>query len=252
MNEITCPSCNHVNEASRVFCHNCGVRLPRPDKMVAEVVKANEEADKAAKELRRRGGKKKRVPINWSELFASSVASVFKLGVTGFFIALLILMSRPADNLPAPAAPNPELMAAGDRQLEAAAAPEYKGKISATGEQISQYLATKVRLEGKLLGLFGNVETGPPAILLENNRFTLSAQYRIAGMPLSVQTTFQPAGNSLSVVSGAIGRLQLPGWVFGKVFAWYRPMGEVLASQLDALSKAKSIEITPELVTATW
>jgi len=253
-NGVKCPSCGHLNEPSRVFCHNCGLRLPRLDNVIAEVAKANEEANKTAKELRRRGWRRPSLEkIDWKALSISVLASTIKLGVNGFILAAVVLMLRPASNLPDAVQTDTQLVYAVDRQLKAVLEQGGIRKISATPLQVNQYLAAKVHLVGRRLGPIGEIKVDSPLVSFGNGRLTLFVRYYVGRLPLTLQTTFATSGGGeLSVVGGAVGRLYLPSWFFEKNLVWYKTVTEILEPQLEALRLAKTITITPELVTATW
>lgn len=256
MNTIVCPACNHENESSRVFCHNCGVRLPRTEEQIEQEAKTNQEASEKARQVRQGKYKfKNRPALDWRELVAGTFVSLVNLGLMGVFLAAVILMFRAPADLPRPTAPNAAMAQAGDEQLLQAARPDYTGTLSATAPQISAYLAAKLSLKTKDLG-FGFSEVERSFVVLGQQEFSFGLLYRVFGLPLVLQSSFRVTGQSgefgLELAGGSIGRLPVHPLIFQKVIKWYEPVSQAMEPQLETLARAQSIEITPTQAEIRW
>jgi hypothetical protein len=256
MNLITCPACNHENESSRVFCHNCGVRLPRTEEQIEEVAKINQEAGEKARLVRQGKFKHKdRKPFDWRELTAGGLVGLFNMAVLGAFLAALILMFRAPAALPKPVTANAELAQAGDDQLRQASQPDYTGNLSATPAQISSYLGAKLTMKAKDLG-FGFSEVERSYVVLGDGDFTFGVLYRMFGLPLVLQNEFRLTGESrefgLATVGGSIGRLPVHPLIFSRFLSWYAPVANAMEPQLETLAGAQSISISPAQVEVRW
>jgi hypothetical protein len=254
---ITCPSCGHANEPTRVFCHNCGVRLPREDKVVEQVAETNRTATATANALRRGELPKATRQIDWSDLFASAIASTVKLAILGAVLAAVLLALRTPENLPTLLPKNPDLVLRGDAQIEGFTEPGSTGSLNASPEQINTYLQTKIvlRSEIRLLGWSG--ENPYLFIRLGEGQFSLGNHFALLGHPIVLQTDFrlstEPDGQqTLRVIGGSIGRLPLPAWIFSLGFRWSEPVREALQTQLTILASAKSASVTPEGARLSW
>jgi hypothetical protein len=256
MSSIICPACQHENESSRVFCHNCGVRLPRTEEQVEEEAKTNQAAADKARLVRE--GKfqfKDRNRINWRELVSGAFVGLVNLSIMAAVLAAVILMFRPPADLPPPVVAGAEMARAGDEQLLQAAQPGYTGNLSGTPAQISAYLGAKLSLKTKDLG-FGFSEVDRSFVTLGSGEFTFGLVYRMFGFPLVLRSEFRLTGQSgefgLDVAGGSIGRLPVHPIIFSRVLKWYEPVAEAMEPQLEALARARSIEITPAQVTVRW
>jgi hypothetical protein len=254
---ITCPSCGHANEPTRVFCHNCGVRLPREEKVIAQVSETNRAATATANALRQGKLPKPSRTIDWSGLLGSAIASTVKLAILGAVLAAVLLALRPPKDLPTLLPPNPDLVVRGDAQLERFTEPGSTGILSANPEQINTYLQTKIALRSEIRLLGWSGENPYLFIRLGDGHFTLGNQFTLLGHPIVLQTDFrlstEPDGQqTLRVVGGSIGSLPLPAWIFSSGLRWFEPVREALQSQLTVLASAKSASVTPEGARLSW
>lgn len=254
---IVCPSCGHQNEPSRVFCHNCGVRLPREEAVVEQVEETNRAATSTANTLRRGKIQPARRQIDWQELLASAIASTVKLAILAAIVAALILVFRVPAGLPGAFPHDLNFVERGDTQLDRMTDSASTGTINATSDQLNTYLQTKISTSSEIPVFRLKSSNSCLFIKLENQEFTLGNQFEVLGFPLVLQTRFvlesPSSGNaSLRIEGGSLGSLPLPSWVFQKALRWFDPVGEVLAPQLGTLARAKDIKITPEGAKVTW
>lgn len=250
-----CPGCGYENDETRVFCHNCGVRLPRTEKQIEEKAEQNRKATEEAKKVLREGVKKS-VGFNLNELMATVVHALITVGFYAAFVAVIILALRVPAGLPAPSAPNDNLVKAGERQLLKASEPGYKGSIGTTQVQLNEYLAAKEILQSREDLKFLKAKVHRLFVTLEQSEFSFGMEYQLLGLGIVLQTTFRVAGQpgdfTLDVAGGAIGRLPLHPFLFEKVLRWYQPAADALHEQLRILSQAESISIAPEEVKVSW
>lgn len=253
---VNCPSCGYSNEPSRVFCHNCGVRLPRSEETVAKIADENRASDAKAKDLRRHQKAKEKQVSVWQDLLAGSIAATIKIAFVAAVLAALILSLRVPEGLPLTAERDHALAQAGEQQLRRAMDADYSGTLVANEEQINSFLFTKVLLEGRKMPVFGQVEMDRVFVVLGDERFSLGVAYRLGGILMAVQTEFaleEMEGNyELTIQSGSVGCLPVHPEIFRRYLRWFLPVADSLKMPLDSLAKAKQITISPEHVTATW
>lgn len=254
---ITCPSCNHVNEPTRVFCHNCGVRLPRDEAVVEQIAATNEAAAAKAGQVRRNEIPRPRSQVDWSGLAASTVTSLIKLALSAALVAAIILALRTPIGLPSPAPKDSEMVQRGDAQLEIYLQPAVEGTLKASATELNTYLQTKLHLTSQVPLPGAATETTTPFIQLGSQQFTLGNQFSVLGFPITIRTIFHlksmaDGHPALLVGGGHLGDLPLPAVLLKILPNWYDPIRESLQPQLDALSRAREVEITPELVRVQW
>lgn len=257
MTPIQCPACGHENETSRVFCQNCGFRLPKTEATKETLAQENKAAaDKAAKVRREDFRRAHSKPFDWKDFLAGTLASAIKLAILGAILAAIILSARMPADIPPKPKEHEELVKAGDQQLQNALSSNLPANIRANQDLINSYLVTKVTLQGNSQSGLVRVRVSHPFIVLEPGAFRLGILYEIAGIPMVVQTRFLPrasqTGYTLDVVNGSVGRLPLPAWIFEKFLRWYEPLKEVLQTPLSILAKADTVNIRPPEAIVTW
>jgi len=253
---VNCPSCGYSNEPSRVFCHNCGVRLSRSEETVAKVAEENRSSDAKAKVLRRQRKALEEKKARRQDVLAGLIVSTFNIAIIAALFAVLILFLRLPENLPLTTEQDDAMAKAAEQQLERGLDSDYSGTLVATQEQINSFLLTSVHLEGRQMLNFGQVEMDRVFVVLGEQRFRLGVAYRFAGLLMAVQTEFSLEKNDerydLHIQSGSIGSLPIHPEIFRRFLQWYVPVAESLKKPLDSLAKAKQIRISSENVTVTW
>src|SRR5689334_8988364 len=106
----TCTQCNHVNEAERVYCHNCGVKL---DRSLLPEEEAKKEKEESPQQMRKRVLKMTN-PAKGLFTKATFQKLVKTLGGAAI-VAALVQAGRPPDNIPAPKKDLMEVPRIGDR-----------------------------------------------------------------------------------------------------------------------------------------
>ncbi len=256
-NVIVCPSCGHQNEPSRVFCHNCGVRLPRDEKLVEQIQQTNQAATATANALRRGNLKLAGPKIDWEAILASAIASLVKLAIVAALLAAILLALRPPADVPPPLPNDPDLVQRGDAQLDRFTTPGVEGTLSATPQQLNTYLQTKIVLSSEVRGLGWKGEDSYLFLRLGENRFTLGNHFLLFDHPVVLQADFAlgklPNGRpTLHLTGGSLGSLPLPAWIFVGGLRWFEPLREALMAQMEVLATAKEASITPEGARLTW
>jgi hypothetical protein len=256
MNEpVICPACGYENDATRVFCHSCGVRLPRTEEELEKKAEHNRQATEQAKKVLREGVKKS-TKRSLKDLLAGMVHALITMGFYAALAAAIILALRLPANFPQPAQPDPKLVEAGERQIANAAKPGFKGNITTSQDLINDYLSSKQILDSRTVFMVLKAEVQRLFVILDEEFFTFGLEFSLAGKPLVITTNYEVTGSpgalSLKILGGSIGRLPLHPIIFERVFKWYEPAAEALYNQLQILSEAESIVISPGTAKATW
>ena len=89
---LTCAQCSFVNEAERVYCHNCGAKLDRTLLPKAEetALESHEESRRRVQKITNPGGFK---PMNEVKTFANVI-------VYAVIVALVVQFVRAPEDLP--------------------------------------------------------------------------------------------------------------------------------------------------------
>ncbi len=90
---LTCPQCGYVNEAERVYCHNCGAKLDRSLLPVEDDSKAKESIEKTRKRVKKMTNPGESVVVREAKALANTL-------LWAAIVALLLLLVRPPDDVP--------------------------------------------------------------------------------------------------------------------------------------------------------
>jgi len=239
--KIVCKECGYENEAERVYCHNCGVKLDR--------VLLPAAAEKAKPSDRRRSETIRRVRKVQGGEGKGFFFPLIRAIAFGFLAACIIQAIRVPDDLPPVSDGSVEspfiqfdlddsLMAPGPRKLIYSEA------------QVNAYLkATLKAKHGKKAGS-GQVRFERSYVKLskaEGGTVDFGIEHSVFGYPLHVSQQYgtAPVDGKVSaeLVGGGMGRLRLHStlahgydWLFGKFW-------KQLDRELQLFKKMKSITI---------
>ena len=259
MNQITCPSCGYANEITRVFCHQCGVRLPRTEAQVEEVAQANKVANQKAKVLRQKGPAKRKPPFRFSDFLAGLLASVIKLSLLALVAAAILLALRSPETVPEIPQNSPQTIAAANglqSKLSEIATIGYSGHLLTNAEQVNSFLSQRIAMQTGQMTLSRFLRPDTLAVSFAAQSFTLFLTYRFFDFPLVLQSTFEAKGESrkwrLQETSSYLGKLPLHPLLVEKAFRWYQPVADTLAGPLQSFSLAAELNLNPKFLRAAW
>lgn len=236
MTPITCQSCGYANEPTRVFCHQCGVRLERPTPV------SEPQTPKPTPIPKRKTA---------TEEDAKSGSLLFSLVRMLLFpavLAIVILMLRTPSDLPIPATSNPQLtQELLDRYAKAVAPGPFPRQLIYTSEELNTLIVTQVSI--KQTGAMNTTsEESTPFLTLQQNAFTLGISIPVIGRHIVLQSQFAvdnltPGKISVKTLGGKIGCLPLPPLIAEKLLRWHQGFATAYSDQLAQIQKAKQVLI---------
>lgn len=254
---IKCQSCGHENDPTRVFCHNCGIRLERPDGTVAEIERAEREGDRKAAEARRRLAapkKKPGPPIH--VVLLRGLFSFVRISILAALLAVLILIFRAPDGVPPEATGAPEEAEALHADVFAAANARFRTHVVITEDQANNFLLEKVDITGGKIPGLGAVEGRRTYVVLRDGGLQLGAEYGLFGLRcfLTADYSVGAAGGGLTAEpqSFAIGRLPLPKALARGPLRWDKTLANALETEMQALAAADRIELSEGKAALSW
>ena len=260
MKEIVCPSCGYANEISRIFCHQCGVRLPRTAEHVKEVADANKEA--LAKGNAVRQGKrivKPKERFDFSDFLAGLIVSAIKLSLLALVASALVLVFRAPQQLPlvSPDSADAEHLAQQlqNKLLEIDKA-GYSGHLLVNQAQVNAFLSRRIKMQAGQMTVSSFLRPESLAVEFQDKAFTLFLGYQFVNFPILLQTRFAIEGEPKKWTTGPgatfIGSLPVHPWLVSHAFRWYSPIAETLATPLNSLSLAAELTLTPQFLRVAW
>ena len=195
---LPCDQCGYVNEAERVYCHNCGAKLDR-----SLLPKASEKKPESLEKARKRVAK---MTNPGSGGIMPLIKTLFKVALSSAALAAVILIAQKPDGVPEP---KKELLSrlVGAEMMDAIGSPQPR-QLSFSEDEVNQYLKQTLKAkEGVIPGVrferaFVNLS---PGVLRISSEQSLWGYPVFAGIAYKLEInggTFTPA-----IVGGNFGRL---------------------------------------------
>ena len=117
---LPCAQCGYVNEAERVYCHNCGSKLDRST-LARRMTKGQDSPEKARKRISKLTNPK-------AGFIFQEVKTFFKVEISAVIIAALFLISQKPDGVPEVKKVSLQRMINSD-MMEAMQSPQADGRF---------------------------------------------------------------------------------------------------------------------------
>ena len=257
----TCESCGTENDDTRVFCTNCGARLPAPAPGSLPGLPKNPAANVGASAppvsgYRPSGQLKKPGKIRQAGRGFFGTLFVFLpwIAVAGLGAAIYLAIQPPADIPPVAAPDSAESNRLAEFLQKASATPG--GAFQADQGAINRFLAAGVRLE-PVTNPFGvKADFNRCYARLAKDRMDFTLQIEVQDHPLYLTLGLAPAeknGRLIPKVVGAeIGRLPLPGPLASIVLPVWSPCFDSLENVIDLLRGAQSAKVEEGRIVFRW
>lgn len=241
---IRCAACGYDNDPTRVYCHNCGVKLERGSSTLPPPTGFTHPTDVGKI-------KRPRSPLPWGRYF--TFFAKLCLLVAGAAILTMVLL--PPKELPPPVEPDTQLAARLSALVSDASVAVSPRSFAVPSRDVDRWLVTSVKFAEPQSRLSldprriysvqgdGVVRVGLETKLLGAAPLYFEATY--APVPVGAGYALQPRGYS-------IGRLPLPVALGWPVQRQLDGLGQSLAEPLAQLARASYIGVTPEELTLRW
>ena len=240
---LACLSCGYDNDATRVYCHNCGLRLERKT-MAAPPTGFTPAAEITAARTRKRS-------LPWGAYFSALVKWLMLAVVAGLVVMALL----PPPNIPARVATDENLATRLNGLIEDSAGATGARAFSVSAVDASVWLATMVR---RPVG-FENSLLKPERLYLVPGEGEALVGFECAlpwGQNVYLEGVYAPEttgrGTTLVPRRYSIGRLPLPGVSGYLVQRQFDGLASALQVVLRPLSQASQIDVTPQAITLRW
>lgn len=263
-----CQQCRQENDDTRVFCRNCGARLPaaaQPDASQddkSDVVAAPRVVGHTAPPFPTVHKRKNPIRTSLTPTNQRNVRWLIfrKILFTIFFAAILACLIqawRTPDRVPPPTAVDPSAAAETFATLRESAHSKIQSKWIINSHRINQFLASTIQMkpaDGNAVGL--HVEFQRVFVILKRETFDLCIEQKLLGhsvyFSLAVKPTVSGTSLQAELIGGACGRLPIHSSLNRIMLMFFRPTLTGLEPTIDLLQKADSIKITSQDVTLQW
>lgn len=171
---LTCKQCSYVNEAERVYCHNCGSKLDRSVLPKEEDLKKKEKPGQARKRIQRMANP-------GSNVIKREVGALFKTLAYAAVVAALFLASREPAGVP-PAKSELSMRMVSSELMEAVESPQPRA-IAFTEADVNGYLKQAIK-SAKGSGLIPGIEYERSFVSFEPGTARIFSQQSLWGFPL--------------------------------------------------------------------
>jgi hypothetical protein len=240
---LICGSCGYDNDPTRVYCHNCGIRLDREGAVAPPPTGFT-----AAAEFKR---PPRRAGLPWGAYVKAVARLVILVALVGFIVLALL---RP-DDVPPPVTPDPELSDRLASLVADSASSSGARAFSIPAADASVWLATNISLHAPEGFALLRPER---AYLVPGDGFVRVGIVAMLPMnyPLYFEGNFVPVrgadGYTLEARRLSIGRLALPRVLDLLVRRHFAGLGEAVELPLAALARCDQIAVTPESINLRW
>lgn len=243
---LLCPSCSFDNDPTRVFCHNCGIRLDRGNYSPPPPTGFTTPAEVTAFKERRRS-------TPWGRYFGALV----RLLVLGGLVAAVVLAFLPPVEVPPAETVNPDLAKRLSALIEdSATANSLRSFIVPTAEA-RVWMCSSVVLKESAGGL---VPLKPERVYAAVPDDDLIRVGLVTQLPLDLRLYFEgdyvpvreASGYRLAARRFSVGRLPLPSFAGLLVSRQLEGIAGALSEPLGQLARASHIAVTPQTVTLRW
>jgi hypothetical protein len=222
---LPCAQCGFVNEAERVYCHNCGSKLDR-SLLPTHEEQGGESPAKARKRIAKITNPK-------AGFLFEEVKTLFKVELSAIVVAALILIARRPDGVPELKKASIQRLINSD-MMEAMQSPK-PSLISFTEDEVNQHLKKTVKARETLVP---GVEVSRVYAAFTPGVIHMGTENSIFGYPIYMEIAFHveiKAGKfTTSIVAGSLGRLAVDPRILRL------PYGEVLfQGTWDALKRER-------------
>jgi hypothetical protein len=230
---LTCPQCGYVNEAERVYCHNCGAKLDR-----SLLPKEDDKETRDSIERTRKRVRKMTNPGRGLQDVKTLLGTLFWAAL----VAAVILIAREPDGIP----PRQDNVLAdrmiGSELLDALESPQPRA-IQFNERDINQHLAGT---RSKTKGYFG-IKFERAFAALDPGVIRIGMQQSLWGFPVysSVGYKLQIKGGRLvaTTIDGSFGRLKIHPELMQYASASFRQLWGALTREKEQLDKMQGVRI---------
>lgn len=257
MNEIKCAECGHENDSTRVFCHNCGIRLERPEGEKATIAETTPVMGRSSGPVRRGF-----FPVGGaSGLILGLVRSLISLAILAAVLAVLIEAGREPDWVPPAATPDKQKATRLYQSIREFSDTVYPRTIDLTQEQANNYLGTRLEaseeggalVQAKFIRAFVTIESDVMRFVVEQEYLGLPVYISVVLAP-EITTNAATGHNevSLRLAGSEIGRLALPALLAPLLQKYLQGVIDSTDAEMKFLSLADSLVFLPGVARLSW
>ncbi len=266
-----CQHCGGENDDTRIFCSNCGTRLPeaspsdpadsagKPSAAAAPGLAAPPLPGGPQRQTRpgRRSKRSSQPAAAEREVTGVLVSNLIWLAVVSATLACLIQMVREPDAIPAPV--GTDTLAAHETFSTLKDLVSSPKAISWTinSKAINQFLESTIEMKSDDAGTSSmRVRFQRAFVKLDKGSFTLCVDQKFFGTHLYLLLDLKPestaSGLRAKPAGGAIGRMPVHPALMPVFLRLFEPTIAGLSQPLEFLKMAKSVTITPHDATLQW
>jgi len=262
MNVKVCASCSEENDVSRIYCQNCGSRLPEEltPASKAAVAAAGESVQSArsapALPVSRRSQPIKPTRDGAPSLLGVLVPQIFYTAVMAAILACVVQMARQPDGIPSAVPVNAAAAQKTFSTMQDCANSAQSGSWTVNEAAINEFIISTVQMRSSGSSSMFQAEFRRAFLVLRAGAASYFVEQSVLGGALFFQLQFEPEAVSGQlqprVTGAAIGRLPIHPSLVAAIMPFFRPSLSGLDQATALLQKAGGATITPTEVVIQW
>ena len=262
----TCEHCSVENDDTRIFCGNCGTRLPEPvaagqaasASRVTSNTNAGLTAPPLAEAVYRRPTQSSQPRLKReSGSTGPLISNLFWMCIVSATLACVIQMVRQPDEIPPAVGGKTSAAHETFSTLKNLVSSPVPIGWTVNTKAINQFLESTIEMQPAEPGLSTLSAKFQRAIVkLHKGNFSFFVDQKFLGADLYFGLNLEPvnsgAGLGVKATGGSIGRLPVHPALLPFFVRLFQPVIAGLVQPLDLLKQAKSVTITPDDATLKW
>lgn len=252
-----CTACNTENDDTRVFCLNCGQRLPQSSPATSVGVK-QAPVGASAPPLPSSKPVKKQIPRKSSNtarnLFSLFWNLLFWAILAGMVFGIYLISQTPAAIRPAVEKDSAASVALASFFKKASMTPG--GAWMGSEDAINKFLVENVKLVPVKTALGIHTEFKRCFVELGEGHLNFVMEQSLEDYPLYFSLKLEPYSQDgdlkVRVLGASLGKLPIPAFVAPYILAIWRPCFDSLGAILETLDSASSASVTPKSLVVRW
>jgi len=243
--KLVCKECGYENEAERVYCHNCGVKLDRA--LLPSASDKVQPSERRRKETIRQV--RKATHGATGGVMHTFFGPLFRSVALAFLAGCIVQSVRPPDEIPDPNDLSVDSPFIQFDLEDALKAPGPRRAVYSEA-QLNAYLKTTVRAKGRNRGSGGQIEFKRAFTHLykeDGGSIDFIVEHEIFGKPFYISQRYGPVGKDGKITAelrgGSMGRLTFPPFIARAHDIVFKKFWKALDKELVLLGKMQSITV---------
>jgi len=238
---LTCSHCGFVNEAERVYCHNCGSKLDR------SILPQPEENKEQSPEKERK--RIERITNPKTSIVFQEIKTLLKVELYAAIAAAFFVMALKPDEVPEAKKPGGEMRLVSSDMMEAIQSPTPRA-ISFSEDDVYEYLKKQVKPGETMIP---GIDATRTYVAFTPGLIRIGTEYSVFGYPIFTdiyfRVEFKQGKFTTPIAAGNFGRLQIDPRLMEYAELIYQSTWDSLKRERAQMDKMSAVDIKKGQIT---